>query len=127
LPRTARIGETRPARRAGQNAPSKVTTMPIAAAVMAALALTSRVPTGTSLPRIGEIRPDASPRPSASPNTVPATPITSASVSTEPVAIRGDAPSVRSMPSSRMRWSTVMLKLFRIRKPPTNSATPEKK
>ena len=38
-----------------------------------------------------------------------------------------EAPSVRSIPSSRMRWSTVMLKLFRIRKPPTNSATPEKK
>ena len=41
--------------------------------------------------------------------------------------MRREAPSVRSMPSSRMRWSTVMLKLLRIRKPPTNSATPEKK
>ena len=39
----------------------------------------------------------------------------------------GVAPSVRNVPSSRIRWSTVMLKLFRIRKPPTNRATPEKK
>ena len=46
---------------------------------------------------------------------------------TELIAMRREAPSVRSIPSSRMRWSTVMLKLFRIRKPPTNSATPEKK
>ena len=34
-PSTARIGEIRPARRAGQNAPSRVTTMPMTAAVTA--------------------------------------------------------------------------------------------
>ena len=41
--------------------------------------------------------------PSASPNTVPTTPMTRASVNTDAVAILRDAPSVRSMPSSRMR------------------------
>ena len=65
------MGEIRPARRAGQNAPSKVTTMPIKAAVIAAPVLTSSVPTGTPMPRISEMSPDASPSPSPSPSTVP--------------------------------------------------------
>ena len=34
------------------------------------------------------------------------------------------APSVRSMPSSRMRWATVIEKVLKIRKLPTSSATP---
>ena len=101
--------------------------MPMNAAVIAAPALMSSVPTGTPMPRISEISPEARSRPSPSPRTVPTMPSTSASVRTELIAMRREAPSVRSIPSSRMRWSTVMLKLFRIRKPPTNSATPEKK
>ena len=122
------MGEMRPARRAGQNAPSRVTTMPMKAAVIAAPALTWSVPTGTPMPRISEMSPDASSRPSPSPSTVPDDPEERAPRSrTELIAMRREAPSVRSMPSSRMRWSTVMLKLLRIRKPPTNSATPEKK
>ena len=101
--------------------------MPMKAAVIAAPVLTSSVPTGTPMPRISEMSPDASSRPSPSPSTVPTIPRTSASIRTELIAMRREAPSVRSIPSSRMRWSTVMLKLLRIRKPPTNSATPEKK
>ena len=49
--------------------------MPISAAVIAAPAVTSRVPTGTSIPRISAIRPDAMLRPSASPNSVPTAPM----------------------------------------------------
>ena len=104
-----------------------VTTIPMKAATIAAPALTWSVPTGTLMPRINEMSPEASSRPSPSPSTVPTIPRIRASTRTELVAMRRDAPSVRSMPSSRMRWSTVMLKLFRIRKPPTNRATPEKK
>ena len=102
--------------------------MPMKAAVIAAPALTSSVPTGTPMPRISEISPDARQRPSAKPeHGARRSPRTSASIRTELIAMRREAPSVRSIPSSRMRWSTVMLKLLRIRKPPTNSATPEKK
>ena len=35
-----------------------------------------------------------------------------------------DAPSVRSIPNSRIRWATVIEKVLKIRKLPTNSATP---
>ena len=59
--------------------------------------------------------------------TAPITPSAAASSRTERTIIGRVAPSVRCMPISRMRWSTVMLKLLKIRKPPTNSAMPAKK
>ncbi len=126
-PSTARMGDTRPARRAGQAAPSSVTTMPRTTAVMAGPAVTCSAPTGISMPRMSSISPDASPSPSPSPSTLPNTPMTAASVRIVRVTRPREAPSVRNVPISRIRWSTVMLKELRIRKPPTNSAIPEKK
>ena len=37
---------------------------------------------------------------------------------------RRDAPSVRSIPNSRVRWATVIENVLKIRNAPTNSATP---
>ena len=66
-----------------------------------------------------------SPRPS--PSTAPRIPRSAASRSTEPVIFRRGVPSVRSIPISRVRWSTVMLKALKIRKPPTKRAIAAKK
>ncbi len=57
----------------------------------------------------------------------PRTPSRAASRSTEPVILQRPAPRVRSMPISRVRWKTVMLKELKIRKPPTNRAIAAKK
>jgi hypothetical protein len=65
------------------------------------------------------------PRPT--PSATPTRPSSAASVSTERVTMPRVAPSVRSIPISRMRWKTVMLKELKIRKPPTNSAIAAKK
>ena len=126
-PSTARIGATRPARSAGRSAPTTVTTRPTRIAATTALVCTAIAPTGMPRPFIALTSPCARPKPTASPTAVPTTPIASASTSTVRAIIAGVEPSVRSIPISRIRCKTVMLKLLRIRKPPTNSATPEKK
>ena len=42
---------------------------------------------------------------------------------TERVTCRREAPSARNRASSRVRWATMIEKVFRIRKVPTTSAT----
>ncbi len=87
-----------------------------------------RRPTGKSSPsRISLTRPSASSTPRPSPSTQPTTPSASASRRTARTTIGRVAPRVRSMPSSRVRWSTVMLKALKIRKPPTKRAIAAKK
>ena len=49
---------------------------------------------------------------------------TVASPSTEPSTWRREAPTVRSIESSRVRWAIVIEKLLKIMNAPTNSATP---
>jgi len=49
-------------------------------------------------------------------------PSTKASSTIEPSTCRLLAPSVRSMPSSRMRWATVIENVLKIRNEPTSSA-----
>ena len=45
-------------------------------------------------------------------------------MTTEERICRRLAPSVRSIPNSRMRWAIVIEKVLKIRKPPTTTATP---
>ena len=56
----------------------------------------------------------------------PAAPMTSASTSTEPSTWRRPAPTIRSSPSSRVRWATVIESVLKIVNAPTRIATPPK-
>ena len=64
--------------------------------------------------------------PAPSPMVEASTPMTSASVSTEPIIWRRLPPIARSSASSFVRCATMIENVFRIRKMPTNSATPAK-
>ena len=125
-PCAAWTGESRAARRAGSAAPNRVATIPATAATAIEVPETARSPTGTSSPRSMTMSPSAIPSPSSRPAAVPATARTSASTSTLRATSARLAPSVRSIPSSRVRCSTVIVKLLRIRNPPTKSAIPPK-
>ncbi len=127
VPSTALIGEVRPARRAGYRAPRTAVTIPVATAATGAALEKARSPTGKSSARINSISPTASATPSPRPSTAPSTPSSAASRSTDPVILQRPAPSVRSIPISRVRWKTVMLNELKIRKPPTNRAIAAKK
>ena len=81
---------------------------------------------GRSIPKLLKtaLRALAKPIPASTPSTEPSTPMIVAS-STIPRRIWPRvAPSVRSMPSSRIRWATVIENVLKIRKLPTSSATP---
>ena len=64
--------------------------------------------------------------PAASPMTEASRPMTTASISTEPITCRRLAPIARISASSRVRCATMIENVLRIRKMPTNSATPAK-
>lgn len=97
-------------------------------ATIAAGAVTSREEIGSpKRSRIAAARSSARPTPSPSPSSDPTAARISASLTTEVVMRRREAPRARSVPISRNRCSTVMLNELRIRKAPTNSAIPEKK
>ena len=92
-----------------------------------------RVSSGS--PERGRVMPNASKRlespcASATPIPIPTseakTPSISDSNSTERSTCRREAPSVRSVANSRVRWAMVMESEFAITKAPTNSAIPPK-
>ena len=66
----------------------------------------------------------ASPSPPNRPSTEASTPIASASASTEPSTWRRWAPTIRSSPSSRVRWATVIESVLKMVNAPTRIATP---
>ena len=66
------------------------------------------------------------PMPAPSPITDASSPITTASTSTDPIIWRRLAPIARISASSRVRCATMIENVLRIRKMPTNSATPAK-
>ena len=70
--------------------------------------------------------PFASPSPRNRPTTDARKPITKASRSTERSTCRREAPSVRSVANSRVRCATVIERVLKITKEPTNSAIPAK-
>ena len=69
-------------------------------------------------------RPFASSSPRNRPTTEATTPVTSASTTTERSTWFREAPSVRSVANSRVRWAIVIESEFAITNAPTKSATP---
>ena len=68
----------------------------------------------------------ASTSPRKRPTSEPSTPITKASITTDHITWRREAPSVRSVANSRIRWAIVIESVFAITNAPTNSAIPAK-
>ena len=70
--------------------------------------------------------PFASPIPANSPITEASTPMTRPSATTERMTCLREAPSVRSVANSRVRWATVIDSVLKITNAPTSSATAPK-
>ncbi len=124
--RSAAIGDTRVARTAGTSAEASVTPTPTTSATTI-VRVSITVPVfGRSIPKLLKIpfRAAAKPIPAGTPSPAPRMPRKSASRIVPPRIWRRLAPSVRSMPNSRIRWATVIEKMLKIRKLPTSSATP---
>ena len=123
--RTAEIGATCVARRAGIRPASTVRPVPATKGTRIVRASIGRPDSGNAMPTAlkSELRPTARPIPAAIPTSDAKTPVTNASSTTERSTWRRDAPSVRSVASSRVRWETVIASVLKITKPPTNSAT----
>ena len=66
------------------------------------------------------------PKPPAIPSTEASRPTRAASTRTLTRTWREEAPSVLSIANSRARWATVIEKVLKIRKAPTNTAIPAK-
>ena len=118
--RTAAIGGTRVARRAGTMLASTVITVPSASE-------TRTVRSANTIPASGRSPPIAvsslaSPNPANSPITEASSPITRPSITTERMTCLREAPSVRSVANSRVRWATVIDRVLKITNAPTNSA-----
>ena len=125
---SASSGATRVARRAGPRAATTVVSTPTATAI--AIAPRSRLS-----PEVGSEKPIASnsplisstkPNPPAIPRIEASTPTSAASTRTAVSTWREEAPRVRSIANSRVRWATVIENVLKIRKAPTKTATPAK-
>ena len=118
--RTAAIGGTRVARSAGMMLASSVITVPSASE-------TRIVRSANTIPASGRSPPIAvnslaSPTPAKSPTTEASSPITRPSITTERMTCLREAPRVRSVANSRVRWATVIDRVLKITNAPTNSA-----
>jgi hypothetical protein len=124
--RTAAIGATRVARIAGARPARTVTTMPTASEATTVRGASTRSACGSSSPSApnNALSPRARPAPRASPVSDASTPIASVSTSTERSTWRREAPSVRSVASSRVRCAIVMDRVLKMTKAPTNRAMP---
>ena len=126
--RTAEIGGTRVARRAGTMLATSVTSVPVSIATITVREATTVPVFGSSTPMAANsaVMPWAMPRPSTSPRTEATMPTTRPSTTTERMTWRREAPSVRRVANSRERWATVIESVLRITNAPTNSAMPPK-
>ncbi len=126
--RSAAIGETRLARRAGMYAAMIVTTVPTRYAVIGVAALKTRdVPLRfMPMPLMRALSPTARPKPAARPSVDPTMPSSRASKRTDRRTCLPLAPMARMRPSSRVRWATSIWKVLKIRKMPTSTAMPAK-
>ena len=108
--RTAAIGGTRVARRAGEIVASTVMPTPSSSETITVLRLNTVPVLGRSTPRAlnSAFRPLAISKPSSRPTIAATSPVTKPSSSTERNTCLRDAPSVRSVASSRTRCATVM-------------------
>jgi hypothetical protein len=125
---SASTGATRVACQAGTRPAISVTSVPTRSE-------TTIVRSANTVPASGSERPIesnsassafASPRPASRPMTEASRPTASASTSTEPSTWRRYAPTIRSRPSSRVRWATVIESVLKIVNAPTRIATPPK-
>ena len=124
--RTAAIGGTRVARRAGRMLAISVTIVPTSSETITVRVANTVCPCGRSIPKVTNnlLSPFARARPRKSPITEPTTPMTNASMTTDHSTCRREAPSVRSVANSRIRCAMVMERVFAITKAPTKSAIP---
>ena len=128
LSRIAATGSIRVARRAGTKPDTTVATMPTARPAITVRGSSTVLVVPRSMPNedSSAARPGASASPHAMPISEASTPITNVSASTERSTWPREAPSVRSSANSFVRWATVTLKVLKIRKLPTSSATAAK-
>ncbi len=126
--RTAAIGGTRVARRAGRMLATSVTSVPTTIERITVRGWTIVEASGSSRPRaaIRANMPLASPMPASSPSTDAIRPITKPSATTERMTCLREPPSVRSVANSRVRWATVIDRVLKITNAPTSSAMPPK-
>ena len=124
--RTAAIGGTRVARRAGRMLATRVTSVPTSSETTIVRVEKTVAPCGRLIPIATKsaFSSFASPRPRNSPITEPTIPITKASITTDHSTCRREAPSVRSVANSRIRCAIVIASVFAITNAPTNSAIP---
>src|SRR6266704_4570264 len=124
--RIAATGGTRVARSAGMNEDTSVITTPTTIETITVRSSKTvpvdgrSMPTAPSTPR----RPSAITTPNPRPIAEATSPTRPDSSSTEPSTWRRLAPRQRSRASSRVRCATMIEKVLKIRKAPTNSATP---
>ena len=114
------------ARSAGHSAATIVTTTPTMSETITVRAVITVPVFGRSIPTAlkSSLIPNAKPMPPASPATEPSSPSISASVPTVARIWLREAPSVRSIPNSRVRCATVIENVLKIWNAPTNSDTP---
>ena len=125
---SAAIGDTRVARRAGVSAAASVTSMPTTRARITVRGSITVPVLGRSAPMLlkSALSAPATPIPATTPATEPTSPMIAASSTIPRRICPRVAPSVRSIPSSRMRCATVIENVLKMRKLPTSSATPPK-
>ncbi len=121
-------GDTRVARSAGARAETTAITTPRTRPMMIVRGSITVPVEGRSMPSAANrlLITFAKPIPSATPTAAAPRPIAAASRMTLARIWRREAPRVRSIANSRVRWATVIENVLKIRKAPTNSATPAK-
>ena len=121
-------GGTRVARSAGSMAATTVSTVPSTSPRITVRGVTTVPVAGRSISIASNsaLITRAKPIPASTPTADASSPVTNASVTTEPRIWRRLAPSVRSIANSRVRWATVIEKVLKIRNEATNSETPAK-
>ena len=126
--RTAAIGGTRVALMAGNSPATSVMPTPTASATITVRVANTRSAVGSSTPsaRKSPSIPSASSTPRPRPMSEASSPMTSDSRITEPRICRRDAPIVRSVANSRVRWATVIENVLKMTNAPTKSAMPAK-
>ena len=122
--RTAVTGATRLARRAGSTLAATVTRVPTRSDTTMVRVARTMPAWGRSAPSTTNraLRPFASPMPARMPTIELPRPTTVASAMTPRMTWRRDAPSVRNVASSRVRWATVIDSVLKMTKEPTNRA-----
>ena len=118
------MGAMRTARRAGLMADTTVTPTPTTSAATTVRAWNTRPLDGRVIPNplSSACSPTAARTPSPRPISEATSPTMAASASTDRNTWRRLAPSTRSRASSRVRWPTMIEKVLKMVKPPTNSA-----